>query len=320
MYELKLDLVSTTALAVVLLLAGYRLKHKVKFFETFCIPAPVIGGFAMSLLVWALRETGIATIGFDTTLQGPFMIAFFTTVALSSATFGLIIGGVLGGPIANWLIQRHKLDIVANKLDTTLPAAHDHEDDVRLASHSLIATMGLVLTLMVLGLWIASAFEGASGFVLPGYVGAMFAAILFRNLNDRLRVTHLNSAAIDTVSDISLGIFLTMAMMSLKIWELYDLALPLIGVLTLQVLALVALTVFVAFRLLGRDYDAAVMCAGMIGHGLGATPNAVANMSAVCQRYGVTSYKAFMIIPLCGAVLIDLVAIPFHTWILNYLG
>lgn len=401
MYELKLDLISTTALAVVLLLAGHQIKHRVKFFETYCIPAPVIGGFAMSLIVLILREAGIATLRFDTTLQGPFMIAFFTTVgiggslallrtggaalliylvlcwflalfqnsfgaaaasafglhpilgvmaggvslegghgaaaafgpvaeslgvtgatsvALASATFGLIAGGVLGGPVANWLIARHKLNIVANKLDASLPSAHDHEADVKLHSHSLIATMGLVLVLMVLGMWLSSAFEKSSGFVLPAYVGAMFAAIIFRNINDHTRTIRLNRAAIDTVSDISLGIFLTMAMMSLKVWELYDLALPLIGVLALQVLALLLLTVFVAFRVLGRDYDAAVMCAGLLGHGLGATPNAVANMDAICGRYGVVSYKAFMIIPLCGAVLIDIVAIPFHTWIINYLA
>lgn len=401
MYELKLDLISTTALAVVLLLAGHQIKHRVRFFETYCIPAPVIGGFAMSLIVLILREAGLATLRFDTTLQGPFMIAFFTTVgiggslallrtggaalliylvlcwflalfqnsfgaaaaaafglhpilgvmaggvslegghgaaaafgpvaeslgvtgatsvALASATFGLIAGGVLGGPVANWLIARHKLDIVANKLDTSLPSAHDHEADVKLHSHSLIATMGLVLVLMVLGMWLSSAFEKSSGFVLPAYVGAMFAAIIFRNINDYTRTIRLNRAAIDTISDISLGIFLTMAMMSLKVWELYDLALPLIGALALQVLALLLLTVFVAFRVLGRDYDAAVMCAGLLGHGLCATPNAVANMGAICDRYGVVSYKAFMIIPLCGAVLIDIVAIPFHTWIINYLG
>ena len=116
-----------------------------------------------------------------------------------------------------------------------------------------------------------------------------------------------------------LGMFLTMAMMTLRIWELYELALPLIIILLLQTLALALFAIFVLFRALGKDYDAVVMVAGLMGHGLGATPNAVANMGAVCERYGVMSHKAFLIVPLCGAVLIDLVGIPNIVWFINYL-
>ncbi|KMN82723.1 sodium:glutamate symporter [Chromobacterium sp. LK11] len=400
MQQWKLDLIATTALAVLALLAGYRLKRHVRFFERFCIPAPVIGGFAVSIVVLLLRESGVAAVSFDTTLQTPFMVAFFTTVgiggslallrtggstlliylgicwalavfqnvfgagaaalfgldptlgvmaggvslegghgaaaafgpmaeqlgtrgatavALASATFGLIAGGVLGGPLASWLIRRYQLPIQPSSGGAPTPAYHDHEASVTVNSDSLIAAMGLVLALMTAGTLLARQVEQRWDFVLPAYVGAMFAAIVFRNLNDRARLLRLNSAAIDAIADISLGVFLTMAMMSLKIWELYDLALPLLGVLSLQVVALTAISVFIAFRLLGKNYDAAVMCAGLMGHGLGATPNAVANMSAVCQKHGATSYKAFLIIPLCGAVLIDLVAIPFHAWIINYL-
>ena len=147
----------------------------------------------------------------------------------------------------------------------------------------------------------------------------MFVAIILRNLNDSVPIVKLHMKAIDIIADVSIGIFLTMAMMTLRIWELYDLALPLIIILVLQTIALALFAIFVLFRALGKDYDAVVIVSGLMGHGLGATPNAVANMGAVCERYGVMSHKAFLIVPLCGAVLIDLVGIPNIVWFINYL-
>ena len=400
MYLLKLDLISTTALAVIVLLAGVKIRENVRFFERFCIPAPVIGGFGVSLLVLFLREAGLATVSFDTTLQSPFMVAFFTTVgiggslrllrsggsvlliylaicwgvalfqntfgpalaslfgldpvlgvmagavsllgghgaaaafgpmaeqlgtkgatavALAAATYGLIAGSLLGGPFATWLIRRHKVEIAVDADCPSNVAAQSVEAESAVNSHALVGSMGLVLALMTMGIYVAAPFQKYWNFVLPAYVGAMFAAIVFRNLNDSFQLVKLNRQAIDMIADVSLGVFLTMAMMNLKVWELYSLALPLIGVLVLQTVALLMISAFIVFRLLGKNYDAAVMCSGLMGHGLGATPNAVANMSAVCQRFGVTSYKAFLIVPLCGAVLVDLVAIPFHTFMINYL-
>ena len=174
-----------------------------------------------------------------------------------------------------------------------------------------------VLLVMVLGFWLGDALEERLGLVLPSYVGAMFIAIVLRNLDDRLGWLRIPDHAVGTLGDVCLGLFLTMAMMSLKFWELENLGLPLLGVLFIQVAVLLLLTIFVLFRLLGRNYDAAVLCAGFLGHGLGATPNAVANMGAVCEHYRVFSHKAFIIVPLCGAVLIDLVAIPAITWFIN---
>ena len=400
MYLLKLDLISTTALAVIVLLAGVKIRENVRFFERFCIPAPVIGGFGVSLLVLFLREAGLATVSFDTTLQSPFMVAFFTTVgiggslrllrsggsvlliylaicwgvalfqntfgpalaslfgldpvlgvmagavsllgghgaaaafgpmaeqlgskgatavALAAATYGLIAGSRLGGPFATWLIRRHKVEIAVDADCPSNVAAQSVEAESAVNSHALVGSMGLVLALMTMGIYVAAPFQKYWNFVLPAYVGAMFAAIVFRNLNDSFQLVKLNRQAIDMIADVSLGVFLTMAMMNLKVWELYSLALPLIGVLVLQTVALLMISAFIVFRLLGKNYDAAVMCSGLMGHGMGATPNAVANMSAVCQRFGLTSYKAFLIVPLCGAVLVDLVAIPFHTFMINYL-
>jgi ESS family glutamate:Na+ symporter len=245
-------------------------------------------------------------------VQGAFV------VAVASATYGLISGGLFGGPLAKWLIERYRLEI---KTDETENISYDVEkkDTESVTSSSIINMAVLILVIMVLGEVIAGYIKTATGFVLPGYIGAMFVAILFRNLNDSFNFVKVKWQSIDVIADFSLGMFLSMAMMSLKIWELASLALPLIIILAVQTIFIFAYCIFLLFPALGRNYDAAVMCAGMIGHGLGATPNAIANMNAVCERYGVVSKKAFLIVPLCGAVLIDLVGIPNIVWFINYL-
>ncbi|KSR48680.1 sodium/glutamate symporter [Pseudomonas aeruginosa] len=243
-----------------------------------------------------------------------------TTVALASATFGMVAGGLLGSPVARWLIERNRL-LVRAESDSELEALGQQEQRqhavTALDGNLLLRLLTCVLLVMMLGFWLGDALQERLGLVLPSYVGAMFIAIVLRNLDDRLGWLRIPDHAIGTLGDVCLGIFLTMAMMSLKFWELENLGLPLLGVLFIQVVALLLLTIFVLFRLLGRNYDAAVLCAGFLGHGLGATPNAVANMGAVCEHYRVFSRKAFIIVPLCGAVLIDLVAIPAITWFIN---
>lgn len=391
----QFDALSTLLFALICLLMGIYLKNKIQFFEKFCIPSPVIGGFSASIIIWLLYLNNVE-IKFDTALQGPLMIAFFTTVgiggsykslktggkalivyllvcwfvalyqnalgawlaslldihpvlgvmagavslegghgaaaafgkvaeglgvenatsvAISSATFGLITGSLLGGPIANYLIQKHKVAIQAEEIKV---------DNIPLSKTSVINTthfirsLALIVIIMVMGLYLSGVFTDKTGFALPSYVGAMFVAIVFRNINDAIKFVELKQDTIDLIADVSLGIFLTMAMMNMKIWQITSVALPLLIILFVQVLALVGLTVFIVFRLLGKNYDAAVMCGGLIGHGLGATPNAIANMSSVTEKYKVFSPKAFLIIPLCGAVLIDIVALPWHTWMINF--
>ncbi|MBG4187089.1 sodium/glutamate symporter [Pseudomonas aeruginosa] len=243
-----------------------------------------------------------------------------TTVALAAATFGMGAGGLLGSPVARWLIERNRLPVQAesdNRLDALGQQERRQHAAATLDGNLLLRLLTCVLLVMVLGFWLGDALEERLGLVLPSYVGAMFIAIVLRNLDDRLGWLRIPDHAVGTLGDVCLGIFLTMAMMSLKFWELENLGLPLLGVLFIQVAVLLLLTIFVLFRLLGRNYDAAVLCAGFLGHGLGATPNAVANMGAVCEHYRVFSHKAFIIVPLCGAVLIDLVAIPAITWFIN---
>ncbi len=321
MPTLHLDALSTTALALLLLALGSQLKKRSRWLTRLCVPSPVIAGFGFAFLVWLLRDRGWLDIGLDTSLQTPLMVAFFTTVGLGGS-LGLLRkgGGLLGSPVARWLIERNRLPVQAesdNRLEALGQQERRQHAAATLDGNLLLRLLTCVLLVMVLGFWLGDALQERLGLVLPSYVGAMFIAIVLRNLDDRLGWLRIPDHAVGTLGDVCLGIFLTMAMMSLKFWELENLGLPLLGVLFIQVAVLLLLTIFVLFRLLGRNYDAAVLCAGFLGHGLGATPNAVANMGAVCEHYRVFSHKAFIIVPLCGAVLIDLVAIPAITWFIN---
>ncbi|MDR1874264.1 MAG: sodium:glutamate symporter [Synergistaceae bacterium] len=245
-------------------------------------------------------------------------------VAIASATFGLIAGGILGAPLAEWLIRSRRLEI-ATSYETLHKGYHDPGGDENIEIRDFVHMLALFLVIMALGRWGAerlqlrvSRIPGWENFTFPGYVGAMCLAILFRNVNDVLKIVRLHSKAMDLISTTSVSLFLTTSMMSLRIWELYGLAIPLVLILTLQTLAITGFTVVFLFPLMGGDYDAAVICSGFVGHGLGAPPSAVSMMRAVCDSYNVVSYKAFLIVPLCSAVLIDILALPCIIWFINY--
>ncbi|NLL37870.1 MAG: sodium:glutamate symporter [Fretibacterium sp.] len=248
-------------------------------------------------------------------------------VAVASATFGQIAGGILGGPLATWLINRHKGRISASRDDLYREQQGEGKKAELSDSFDLVKMLALVLILMALGSAASGWFNHQAkevwnwkNFSLPDYLGAMFVAVIFRSFNDGLKLVRIHERAVGMIAGVSLGLFLTMATMTLRIWDLYDLTLPLISILVLQSLTILLIAAFLLFHLLGGDYEAAVMCSGFVGHSLGATSNAVSNMGAVCERYGVFSYKAFLIVPLCGAVLIDLVGIPNIVWFINFLA
>ncbi|MFL4476259.1 sodium/glutamate symporter [Paeniglutamicibacter sp. MACA_103] len=269
-----------------------------------------------------------------------------TAVAIASATFGLVAGSLMGGMTASFLVARHNVEIpekaglreklafagaVARNMTSgggsgsgVAAAAAAPSDETRGKSGSNYAnllTAALVIGIvMVIGMTLGGWLSELTGFSLPAYVGAMIIALVFRNLNDKLGWIKIDDDAVDLISQFSLGFFLTMAMMSLKIWELASLAGPLVLILLVQLLFILAFAVFVVFRVLGKNYDAATMVAGFIGHGLGATPNALANMDAFNSRFGVRSERAFLIVPLAGAVLIDLVALPWIVWCMNWVA
>lgn len=255
-----------------------------------------------------------------------------STIAMAAATFGLIAGSVIGGPVAERLIRRkltsehmepkdYELDpaMAGFESDESLPAGHEkhlstNEEEFQQYARASYA----ILIVMALGT-IASWLLHFTGVTFPTYFGALIVAAIVRNLAEGFGLAKgLELDRIVNVGNISLSVFLGMAMVSLKLWELSSLALPLVVMLVVQIVAMALIAYFVAFRLLGRDYDAAVLVAGVCGFGLGATPNAMANMSAVCYKYHHT-IKPFLIVPIIGAMFVDLINTGIVTVFLNWI-
>ena len=233
------------------------------------------------------------------------------TIGLAAATFGLVAGGLVGGPVAQYLIRTHDL-----KPDSEEAEEFTQAGKQEVGYHSFMVQVFLITLCMAVGVALGDLFSRLTGFVLPGYVGAMFTAVVLRNAIDKVRPQAVNMHEINLIGDVALAVFLSMALMSIKLWELADLALPLIVIVAVQVLFIVLLAYYVMFRLLGRNYDAAVMISGFLGHGLGATPNAMANMAAITERFG-PSRKAFLIVPIAGAFLIDVFGMPIIITTIN---
>ena len=234
------------------------------------------------------------------------------TIGAAAATCGLVAGGLIGGPIVNYLVKKYNLK--PNDQETSEVDFENKNEQI--TTDSFFTQVLLITFSMAVGTYVGTLFSEATGFVLPGYVGAMFVAVLVRNIMDKVKPNAVNMKSISLIGDVTLGIFLSMALMSIKLWEIADLALPLFVIVFVQVLFIVLFSIFVLFKLFGKDYDAAVMVAGFAGHGLGATPNAMANMSAVTQRFG-PSTKAFLIVPIVGAFLIDVFGIPIIITTIN---
>lgn len=234
------------------------------------------------------------------------------TIGAAAATCGLVAGGLIGGPIVKYLVGKYNL--TPDKQETE---EIDYENkNEQITSNSFFTQVIIITFCMAVGTYVGTLFSEATGFVLPGYVGAMFVAVIVRNIMDKVKPEAINMKSISLIGDVTLGIFLSMALMSIKLWEIADLALPLFIIVFAQVFFIVVFSTFVLFKLLGKNYDAAVMVAGFAGHGLGATPNAMANMSAVVQRFG-PSKKAFLVVPIVGAFLIDVFGIPIIITTIN---
>ena len=392
MFELKMDMIQTISLSVILLIIGMRLRTKIKFFEKYCIPSPVIGGFLFSIIAFILRQTNIITIKFETTLQTFFMVMFFTsvgfnaslkvlkkggkkvliflflaiglcfaqnvvaiflsqliginpllglmtgstpmtgghgtsaaiaptiealgikgagTVAIASATFGLIAGSMMGGPIANKLILKHKL--LGN--ETLLHEKHDYNSDIdenvlkkpepALNAERFSMAFFFILIAMGIGSYLSifiTKLLPAMNF--PIYIGPMIIAAIMRNISDNSEMFTAPTREISVLEDVSLNLFLAMALMSLKLWELIDLAIPMLILLVAQVVLIYLYLNFITFKAMGSDYDAAVIVSGHCGFGLGATPNGISNMKSVCEKYKYSKI-AFFVVPVVGALFID---------------
>ncbi|MGB6129945.1 MAG: sodium/glutamate symporter [Psychrilyobacter sp.] len=388
-FLMSFDMIATLAMGLVSLFLGLQIKKKVEWFSKFGVPAPVIGGLIFAIAHLILRQTGIGSIAYTTTLQTPFMVVFFTTIglgssisglkkggklllifwalsgvmtfmqtvigvsiaklthinplfgvlggsvsmsgghgsagafgqtveamgvtgastmALSSATFGLLAGGLLGAPLAFSLIKKYNLKPKFIKTKDEVGIKNDTVER-KITSDSLLKHIGMIAIIMTLGMFGSFLLKSNFNLALPSYVGAMFAAIIFNNLNNKFKWMDMDRNLIDILGHTSLNIFLSMALISLKLWELADLALPMILMLFTQVLFMFLYTRFIVFRLLGKDYDSAVMVSGMCGSGLGATTNAMLNMGEVSEKYGYT-VNPYLVVPLTGAFLIDMVQMP----------
>ncbi len=377
---LKLDMIQTLALAIVVYYIGRWIKTKVTILEKFCIPSPVVGGLIFAILNLILTESNIMTISLDSTLQNPFMLAFFTTIGLgasfklikqggiqvglffiaalslvifqdilgvflskaigvspllglisgsitmtgghgtgatwgalfeskyglagatttaaAAATFGLICGSLIGGPIAKTLINKNKLK---NNADAFV--ATDTEIKEKVNYEELFKTTSIIFISMGLGTILEMIFTKV-GITLPAYIDAMIVAAIILNTGESTGKWKINSKCADIIGNISLNVFLSMALINLQLWELKSTAGPLLILLIGQAILMAIFAYFITFRLMGQDYDAAVMAAGHCGFGMGATPNGVANMEAITSKYG-ASPKAFFILPVVGAFLVD---------------
>ncbi len=226
-----------------------------------------------------------------------------SAIGIAFATFGLIAGGLLGGPVARWLIQRNQLEPGSDAKVTAIEPGHATGDG-RAGELFNILTAILVLAICVTLGDSVNRFLFEKGVLLPGFLTAMFVGIVITNLSD---VSHyeIHPTTIEKFGEVALNIFLVMSLMSMKLWFLATAVGPILVVLMLQMLVITLVVVFVVFRTMGRDYDACVISAGFVGLGLGATPIAIANMDAVTSRFG-PSPKAFLVVPLVGAFFIDI--------------
>ncbi|WP_330112639.1 sodium/glutamate symporter (plasmid) [Cetobacterium somerae] len=388
-FLISFNMIGTLAIGLISLYIGLYIKNYSKFFNKFGIPAPVIGGILFAVIHLIIRQLGIGTIKYDTTLQDPFMVVFFTTIgigssiaalkkggkllvifwllsgimtfmqtvigvgvakitnihplygvlagsvsmsgghgsagafgktveqlgvmgastmALSSATFGLLAGGLLGAPLALYLIRKNNLKAVniVGKDDVNFEEKFSYQN---ITADELLKHIAVLSIIMMIGTSFSSMLKSYFDLALPSYVGAMFVAIIFNNLNVKYNFISLNRNLIDILGITSLNIFLSMALISLRLWELASLAVPMFLILFAQVLFMAFFTSQIVFKVMGKDYDAAVMVSGMCGSGLGATTNAMLNMGEISERHGYT-VNPYLIVTLTGAFLIDIFQMP----------
>ena len=244
-----------------------------------------------------------------------FGISGATTLCTAAATYGLIAGSMIGGPIGRRLIEKHKLlDTVVQEDDSLLVEEEmKHERHTTMypaASFQLIVAMGIGTVL--------SRLLSLTGMTFPIYIGAMIAAAIIRNVGEYGGGYTVYMGEINDIGGICLSLFLGMAMITLKLWQLAELALPLIVLLAGQTLFMILYVVLVVFNIMGRDYDAAVIVSGTCGFGMGATPNAMANMQAICDKYS-PSVKAYLLIPLVGSLFADFLNSLVITVFINFI-
>ena len=403
----ELDLIHTVAFGGLALLAGYGLRRVIPPLRTYNLPAPVLGGLLIAILIAVTRGQGVTLLKFDTSLQSPLMIAFFTaigfgaslrmlrtggpqvlrffvlatvfavvqnlagilvavafglqplfgvlagsvtltggpatglafaplfeqagvtgagSIAVAAAMGGIIAGGLVGGPLGTLLVRRHNLRpqaeggaaVVAGQeipdegdLKVSLDPAGDEDGHIFPILKNLVA----ILVAMWIGSWVSRGFS-ALGVTLPAYIGAMLVAAFIRNVDEGTGWFRLSYRFIDTFGAVALSLFLVIALMTLKLWELAGLAVPLLTIVVVQVALAALVAAGPVFRLMGRNYESAVMSGGFLGFMLGTTANAMAVMQTLVERYG-PAPRAFLVAPMVGAFFIDFTNALIITGFLN---
>ncbi|MCH4223101.1 MAG: sodium/glutamate symporter [Solobacterium sp.] len=236
-----------------------------------------------------------------------------TTVCTAAATFGLVAGSIMGGPLAKRLIEKHDLlKTVVPEDDTPLVEEEEkHRRQFNMygpAAYQIAIAMGLGTVIS----WLLS----KTGMTFPIYIGAMIVAAVMRNISELTGKFTVHMGEINSIGGICLSFFLGIAMITLKLWQLAELAMPLMVLLAGQTLFMIIFSYFIIFNLMGRDYDAAVLVAGTCGFGMGATPNAMANMQAVTDRYA-PSVKAYILVPIVGSMFADFINSLVITFFIN---
>jgi ESS family glutamate:Na+ symporter len=248
---------------------------------------------------------------------GPVLEEFGVTgglsVSIAAATYGLIAGCLIGGPVAKRLRDKYNLKPSLEDREGTVEALEEN-DEKPVSEETLFSAVVVIALSMGIGYCIAP-FLKKYGIVIPAYIGPMFIAAIIRNIAD-MQKKNLPMNEIAITGNIALSLFLAMALMTLKLWELADLAIPIISILLVQTAIMALFAYFITFRFNGKDYDAAVMATGHCGFGLGATPNAMANMEVFTKENG-PAPRAFFVLPVVGALFIDFTNATVITFFIN---
>lgn len=265
---------------------------------------PAYGLLAGSVTLTGGHGTGAA---WADTFVHQFNLQGATEIAMACATFGLVFGGIIGGPVARFLLNRQKQgENPENDEVDDIQEAFEHPTYKRkITSRSLIETIAMMSICLLIGQYLDAQTKGTS-FQLPTFVWCLFTGVIIRNILTNIFRFQVADSAIDVLGSVGLSIFLAIALMSLKLWELAGLAVDVLIILAVQVVFMAVFAIYVTYRAMGKDYDAVVLSSGHCGFGLGATPTAVANMQAITSRFG-PSHKAFLIVPMVGAFFIDLI-------------
>ena len=265
---------------------------------------PLIGLLGASISLSGGHGTGAAWGRVFAERHG---LAAATAIAIACATFGLVLGGLVGGPVAGFLVRRFNLSAAKTTQanDDEVQQSFEQPKAVQLITpQAFIEALALIAVSLSVGTTIANQLNGTA-FELPTFVCVLFVGVLLSNGLSLLVGYKIFERAIQVLGNVSLSLFLAMALMSLRLWDLATLALPVLLILTVQAVAMAAYAAFVTFRVMGKNYDAAVLAAGHCGFGLGATPTAIANMQAVTERFG-PSHVAFLVVPMVSAFFIDI--------------